>query len=670
MPPSIRRADSVAIPAVLLCAASLLSISARTAHAQSHDYHALFDGESFAGWEGSSDLFRVENGSIVAGRLDESIPENAFLCTTREYSDFELKLDVKIDGPGDNGGIQFRSRRLPAHFEVSGYQADAGTVGSEWFNSVIGIEGPVAPDARSPVWGSLYDESRRNRYLAWGMPDDVNRLLNDGWNELTVRAEGPRIRILLNGQQTVDYLEKAHVPQAGNICLQVHSGAPTEIAHRNIRIKELPGSYVAFERTRLDDFFYGEGANFGDLNGDGIHDLVSGPYWYEGPDFSIRHEYYKPKAYDPAHYSDNFFAHVLDFNGDSRNDILIIGFPGQTATWFENPGPPYLDIPVPPARHDGVWPLPMDDAPAPATKDTTRYWAAHVVFDIVDNESPWWTDLTGDGKPEIVAINNGRYGYIEPDWTAPEKPWPFTPISPENGWQRFTHGLGVGDINNDGRMDLIERAGWWEQPASLRGNPIWSFHEVPFSERGGSQMYAYDFDGDGDNDVLTGLAAHGYGFVLYENLVIDSGRSDKEGRANGARRSTDSGSMVSAAPISFRKQVIIGETAEDNPYGVVFAEIHAVDLADMDGDGVLDVVTGKRWWSHGVEGDPDINPRAVLYWLQTVRTDGGVEFVPHLIDDDSGVGVQIVAGDINGDSLPDVIVGNKKGTTLLTQVRD
>ena len=116
--------------------------------------------------------------------------------------------------------------------------------------------------------------------------------------------------------------------------------------------------------------------------------------------------------------------------------------------------------------------------------------------------------------------------------------------------------------------------------------------------------------------------------------------------------------------------MIIGETAEDNPYGVVFAEIHAVDLADMDGDGVLDVVTGKRWWSHGAEGDPDINPRAVLYWLQTVRTDGGVEFVPHLIDDDSGVGVQIVAGDINGDSLPDVIVGNKKGTTLLTQVRD
>ena len=107
---------------------------------------------------------------------------------------------------------------------------------------------------------------------------------------------------------------------------------------------------------------------------------------------------------------------------------------------------------------------------------------------------------------------------------------------------------------------------------------------------------------------------------------------------------------------------------KENKYGVKFSELHAIDLVDMDGDGLKDIVTGKRFWSHGRTGDPDRNDAAVLYWFKLVRgADKRVDFVPHLIDNDSGVGTQVVATDVNGDGLPDVVVGNKKGAFVHLQ---
>jgi hypothetical protein len=306
-------------------------------------------------------------------------------------------------------------------------------------------------------------------------------------------------------------------------------------------------------------------------------------------------------------YSDNFFAWAYDFNKDGWNDILIIGFPGKETAWFENP------------------------------KGGEVHWKRNVIFIQTDNESPTFTDITGDGKPELVCITKGRYGYASPDWSAPEKPWPFHPISPDNKYGNFTHGLGVGDVNSDKRMDLLEKNGWWEQPASLEGDPVWTFHKAPMGS-GGSQMYAYDVNGDGLNDIITALAAHGFGLAWYEQL-------------------RDGG---------FREHIIMNKHPRENRYGVKFSELHAIDLVDMDGDGLKDIVTGKRFWSHGRLGDPDRNDTAVIYWFKLARgADKTVDFVPHLIHDDSGVGCQVVAGDINGDGLPDVVVGNKKGTFVM-----
>jgi hypothetical protein len=153
-------------------------------------------------------------------------------------------------------------------------------------------------------------------------------------------------------------------------------------------------------------------------------------------------------------------------------------------------------------------------------------------------------------------------------------------------------------------------------------------------------MYAYDVNGDGLNDVITGLAAHGFGLAWYEQYRDGAG-------------------------IKFREHIIMNKEPKENKYGVKFSELHAIDLVDLDGDGVKDIVTGKRFWSHGRAGDPDRNSAAVLYWFKLVRNpDKTVDFIPYLIDNDSGVGTQVVAADINGDGLPDIVVGNKKGAFI------
>ena len=203
------------VAAVFAC---LLFSPLRSSTAQNNKPVPLFDGKTFDGWEGNLKSFRIEDGSIVGGTLQSKIPRNEFLCTKREYADFVLRLKFKVLGGGANAGVQFRSKRIPNHHEVIGYQAD---LGDNW-------------------WGTLYDESRRNKPLAKPNSAELDKVLKrDGWNDYVIRAEGKRIRLAINGYQTIDYTEPDdQINQTGCICVQIHGGPPSEAWYKEITIEE------------------------------------------------------------------------------------------------------------------------------------------------------------------------------------------------------------------------------------------------------------------------------------------------------------------------------------------------------------------------------------------------------------------------------------------------
>jgi hypothetical protein len=181
----------------------------------------IFDGESFEGWEGDPEWFRIEANAIVGGSLEQEIPHNMFLATTEEYSDFELHLKVKLRGDREqaNAGIQIRSRRIPDHHEMIGYQADMG----------------------QQYWGCLYDESRRGKILAEPDREALAQVLEPSeWNEYVIRCRGKRIQLWINGFQTVDYTESdPDIEQTGLIGLQIHRGPPMEASYKDIKLKVL-----------------------------------------------------------------------------------------------------------------------------------------------------------------------------------------------------------------------------------------------------------------------------------------------------------------------------------------------------------------------------------------------------------------------------------------------
>ncbi len=400
---------------------------------------------------------------------------------------------------------------------------------------------------------------------------------------------------------------------------------------------------ITWKRQQLHGDFYSEGAAIGDINGDGKPDVVAGPFWWEGPTFEKMHAYYEPKIFSINGYSDNFFSYVHDFDADKRNDILVLGFPGKEARLYLNVERTSKSV-------------------QPDTKEGTNsevrstYWPMHIVADVVDNESPVFTDITGDGKPEIVCSTGGKFGWFAPDWDKPTEKWPFMAATDDLKVAKFTHGLGVGDVNGDGKMDLLEARRWWENQGAgvansrpdLASPAPWTQHNFAAGVGGGAQMFAYDFDGNGTNDVFTSLAAHRYGVAVF----LQSAKSAQ-----------------SVDQPNWRRVMLASEQPQDNDYGIVFSQPHAAHLADIDGDGIQDIVTGKRYWAHNGH-DPDERGHRVIYWYQTKRDGkGGVDFVPHLVDAESGVGTDVQVGDVNDDKLPDIVVGNKAGVFILTQER-
>ena len=375
---------------------------------------------------------------------------------------------------------------------------------------------------------------------------------------------------------------------------------------------------VQFRKVVLTDKYYCDGINFGDFNQDGAKDIVAGPFWWEGPDFEQRHTFYPPVEHEPAASPTNsMFSFVFDFNQDGWDDILVIGrVHMHSAYWYENPA-----------------------------SESDDPWAKHYVFERIQGENPPFGDLTGNGRPELICHWEGPWGYVSPDWDNPTASWTFHPLTETGDYDRFYHGEGIGDIDGDGLNDLVLNDGWWKNPGLESNVSVWESHPFRFSgpARGGAQMPIYDIDGDGDNDVVSAIDSHGWGFAWYEQVQEDGGR------------------------ISFIEHQLMGDRAEIDQYGVAFTQPHAIDVADIDGDGFQDIVVGKRLWAHGPDGDVEPNEAPVVYWFRLTRDESGTSFTPYLIDDESGVGLQIVGQDVTGDGRTDVLTVSKLGVFLFIQ---
>ena len=333
--------------------------------------------------------------------------------------------------------------------------------------------------------------------------------------------------------------------------------------------QDTPLAAPKWKKLHLTPEFWAEGACVGDVNRDGSNDILCGPFWYEGPRFEKRHSIYPATAVFAAPgagaqekiirgfrgflsgqngYSDNFLSFTSDFNGDGWTDYLVVGHPGNETFWYENP-----------------------------QGKIGQPWQKHLALSKTDNESPKFVDVTGDGFRELICMSQGTLGFARPDPKNPTAPWRWHAVARNAVWQWNTHGLGYGDVNGDGRVDLLTAHNWWEQPESLDGDPLWKKHDAIFNN-GGSQMFAYAVDGDGLYDVITAYEGHGYGVYWHKQLKDGSGA------------------------ITWQRFRITGAPGEESHTGVVFSQPHALDLADMNGDGLVDEITGKRFWAHGPSG--------------------------------------------------------------------
>jgi hypothetical protein len=365
---------------------------------------------------------------------------------------------------------------------------------------------------------------------------------------------------------------------------------------------------IQFVKKQLDSTFRSEGVAVGDFNKDGKMDIAAGFVWYAAPDWKMFTVLETAPKFKVPGYSNSFCTFAEDFNGDGWTDIAVVDFPGTQTWWFENP----------------------QGKPGP--------WKKHTLTSVTNNESPQLFDIDGDGKNELIAAvapntkeSDGpnramafmaRGKDVTQPWTIhqiSEKAAPFT--------TKYSHGLGIGDINGDGRNDIIVPAGWWQAPLRQKSGK-WQFNNANFGKEGAT-MHVFDIDGDGDNDVL-GSSPHKFGVWWYEQTTANQWKTHEIDRT--------------------------------------FSQTHAVCLGDINNDGLPDFVTGKRWFAHN-GGDPGAKDPAVMHWFELKRENGKAYWIRHQFDHDSGIGTQFEVADVNGDQLLDVVTSNKKGVFYFQQVR-
>ncbi|MRI01999.1 VCBS repeat-containing protein [Kriegella sp. EG-1] len=352
-----------------------------------------------------------------------------------------------------------------------------------------------------------------------------------------------------------------------------------------------------FKKTIITRDFISEGVATADLNKDGAIDIIAGYYWFEAPNWK-RHEMAPSRTFKPREeYCESFLNQAMDVNLDGWDDVIIIDYPGKPAFWFENP-----------QNKPGVW-------------------QKHIIANGmgIANESPSFIDIDSDGRLDILCgdVDKKQIVWLQAPLSPGETEWKRFPLSAENvpATNRFSHGIGFGDINDDGIEDVVVAEGWFEGTTDLKaGN--WKFHESKISEPC-SHMQVLDVNGDGLNDVVS-ASAHKLGVWWHEKK--------EEG---------------------FVTHLISTTTAQT----------HSSIMVDLNSDGQEDFLTGKRYLAHNGNdaGDADA---PLLFWIEFTPNKEPY-FKEHFIDSDSGAGLNIAIEDMNNDQKPDIIIANKNGVFLL-----
>ena len=449
-----------------------------------------------------------------------------------------------------------------------------------------------------------------------------------------INSKGEEIAFIPTGAENQDKVDADPVGLPSNVRFGTGEELSTlyvTVDQSLYRIKlKAPGYHIplidaqadrGWERIILDREFRSEGVAVGDLNGDGHNDVVAGDVWYEAPKNASKGQWkmhgFRPvgKFVAGVGYSNSFANAVHDFDGDGRLDICVIGFPGAPFHWYRNPGKP------------------------------SDKWAEHEIWSSICNESPDFADITGDGKPEFVygSQPEARMGFSPiPTGADVTKKWKFNFISEpgdpnKNGTFKYYHGLGYGDLNQDGRTDVLIAHGYWSQPEDPNAGP-WPFHPYALAKDGVNperlaDIHVDDLDLDGDMDVI-GSSAHAFGVWWFENV----GTKDKP---------------------QFKAHTI----QESN------SQTHAMEYVDINGDGQRDIVTGKRFFAHN-GGDPGARDASLMYWFEVKKKKGSApEFIAHEIvaGRNTGLGTQFQCIDYDGDGRMDIALSNKKGVNLLLQ---